>query len=52
MTGAVKNEVAELLERKIFKLVLGEDLPKDSIICLGLFVVEIKSTEENFMKFE
>lgn len=52
MMEDTKKKVAGLVERKTFKVDLKEDLPQDANICLRRFVLEIKSTEDNKIKFK
>eukprot|EP00171_Calliarthron_tuberculosum_P023641 IDg23641t1 len=52
MTAAKKSEIAGLLSRGTFKVILREEVPPDANVLPGRFVLAIKSTEDGNIKFK
>ena len=52
MTAAKKAEIRNLLERGTFKVVIKKDVPPNANVLPGRFVLAIKSTEDNAVKFK
>ena len=52
MTAAKKAEIRDLLERGPFEVVIKKDVPPNANMLPGLFVLAIKSTEDNAVKFK
>lgn len=52
MVAAKKDEVRNLLKRGTFKGMLKEDIPPDGNVLPGRFVLSIKSTEDQEIKFK
>lgn len=52
MMKAKKKEIANLMERGTFRVILKEDIPRDGNVLPGRFVLAIKSTEDGETKFK
>ena len=52
MTKAKRQEIMSLLERGTFKVILREEIPKDANVLPGRFVLALKSTEDNNVKYK
>ena len=52
MESARRQEIKNLLERGTFKVILKEDIPKDANILPGRFLLSLKSTEDNNVKYK
>ena len=52
MTAAKRKEIMSLMRRGTFKVILKEEIPPDGNVLPGRFVLAIKSTEDDRIKFK
>ena len=52
MSEAKRREIKGLLDRGTFKIILREDIPTDGNVLPGRFVLAVKSTEDEEVKFK